>query len=354
MIPSSFENWCSLPTSLGEFRMYDAGDDGVRLVCLGDIRALGSKPLLRVHSSCLASEVFGAMDCDCADQLSESMGMVMDAGLGLIVHLHQEGRGHGLSEKIRAVGSMQRGGLDTAQAFEALGLEQDTRTYEFVVELLQRLGIEHVRLITNNPTKTSYFRQHGILVEVVNTHTAVRRENVDYLRTKIQKLGHAMSLDVPSGDADEIRFYHSSRLHGEFSNFSAHPVYVRGKIWPTTEHYYQAQKFAGTEREELIRRCPSPTSAKRQAGLWVGERREDWALVKEGVMRDALRAKFTQHPQLRELLTDTRGRTLVEHTEQDAYWGDAGDGTGRNMLGVLLMRLRAELSDEQGRSSGRQ
>jgi len=339
-----FENWCSLPTAMGEFRMYDTGDESVHLVCFGDLHDQGPRPLLRMHSSCLASEVFGARDCDCADQLRESMKLIATHGRGMVIHLHQEGRGQGLSNKIQAVGAMQRHGLDTVQSFEALGLEQDTRTYRRAVAILRALGLRQVRLISNNPAKARFLREHGIRVEHVNTHPTLRLENVDYLRTKRDKLDHGFVLDGASERDGDVLFYHSDQPHGELSNFSAHAVFLDGRIWPTTEHYYQAQKFAGTAREEEVRCAPTPTLAKRLAVEWREIRRADWSAVKEGFMLTALRAKFSQHPDLGERLIATGERTLVERSELDAYWGDAGDGTGKNRLGVLLMQVRGELA----------
>ena len=110
-------NWCTLPTSMGKFRMYDSGNEGVSFICLGDINKLTNGILFRVHSSCRASEVFGALNCDCADQLKETMKLMAIEGSGLIVYQHQEGRGHGLSLKIHAVGLMEKKGLDTAETY---------------------------------------------------------------------------------------------------------------------------------------------------------------------------------------------------------------------------------------------
>jgi GTP cyclohydrolase II len=351
MSQSRFPNWCDLPTRMGDFRMYDTEDEGVRLVCFGDIHDQGKRPLLRVHSSCLASEVFGACDCDCADQLRESMKLIATASRGMVIHIHQEGRGQGLTLKIRAVRAMQRDGLDTVEAFESLGLEQDPRTYQPAVEILRSLSIRSVRLITNNPRKSKYLLENGIEVETVHTHPTIRPENIDYLRTKKAKLAHQLPIDIPEEGTGDIRFYHSDQPYGALSNFSAHAVFIDGKIWSTTEHYYQAQKFAGTEREEAIRLCPSPTSAKNQAASWRGASPPDWASLKIDVMYRALRAKFTQHPDLGDLLLRTRERKLVEHTELDRFWGDGGDGSGENMLGVLLMRLRSELRAEMNATS---
>lgn len=339
---TGLDSWCTLPTPMGAFRMYDSGDEHVRVVCLGNLHDQGAKPLLRVHSSCLASEVFGALDCDCADQLQEAMKRIAAEGRGLIIHLHQEGRGQGLSHKIKAVHKMQREGLDTFEAFEALGLAQDTRGYQAVVCLLRNLKIKRVRLITNNPSKIRYLQDYGLQVEMVNTHPTIRPENSEYLTTKQAKLGHQLPLATETSDT--IRFYHSREPWGELSNFSRHAVFVHGLVWPTVEHFYQAQKFAGTPHEEVIRCCRTPMMAKRRATEFTKTyRREDWTEEKERVMLKGLRAKFQQHPDLRSQLLRSGERLLVEHTDHDAYWGDGGNGAGQNRLGQLLMQVRSEL-----------
>lgn len=348
-----FDSWCVLPTPMGNFRMYDSGCEHLRVVCLGDIREQGVRPLLRVHSSCLASEVFGAGDCDCADQLRESMKLIATEGRGLIIHLHQEGRGQGLSLKIKAVAKMQRAGLDTVEAFEALGLEQDVRRYDDALGVLRLLGIDAVRLISNNPRKVNYLESHGIRAAMVNTHPTVRAENENYLVTKKAKLGHSLPLEINGSSVREsILFYHSDQPWGELSNFSRHAVFLFERIWPTVEHFYQAQKFAGTPNEEILRCAATPTLAKRLAADFAIERRRaDWAEVKEAIMLAGLRAKFRQHPDLRSRLLESGDRLLVEHAPNDAYWGDAGDGTGKNRLGTLLMQVRAELRRD-GHSPG--
>jgi ribA/ribD-fused uncharacterized protein len=140
-----------------------------------------------------------------------------------------------------------------------------------------------------------------------------------------------------------IQFYRVSEEHGCFSNFSRHSIWLKGKRWPTSEHYFQAQKFAGTEHEEAIRQAKSPMIAARMGRDRKKPLRRDWEAVKDDIMREAVRAKFTQHADLREILLSTGTATLVEHTVNDAYWGDGGDGSGRNMLGRILMEVREEL-----------
>lgn len=140
-----------------------------------------------------------------------------------------------------------------------------------------------------------------------------------------------------------IRFYSVGDEHGEFSNFAPYPIRLGGKAWPTTEHYFQSQKFEDAGHREAIRKAKSPMIAARMGRDRKRKLRRDWESAKVGVMTEAVRAKFTQHEDLRATLLATDDATLVEHTENDPYWGDGGDGSGRNMLGQVLMRVRDEL-----------
>ena len=143
-----------------------------------------------------------------------------------------------------------------------------------------------------------------------------------------------------------ICFYRPNEPYGEFSNFSPHPIQLKGRVWPTSEHYFQAQKFADTDHEEAIRNAKSPTIAARMGRSRQRPLRADWELVKDDIMREVLQAKFEQHPALRSLLLRTADAELIEHTRNDGYWGDGGDGSGKNRLGQLLMELRTELRRE--------
>lgn len=142
---------------------------------------------------------------------------------------------------------------------------------------------------------------------------------------------------------EAIEFYSVSGDYGCFSNFSPHPVRLDGKNWPTTEHYFQGQKFEDAKHVEAIRRAKSPMIAARLGRSRKKKLRSDWESVKDDVMRRAVRAKFEQHDELRAILVETGDATLVEHTTNDSYWGDGGDGSGRNMLGRILMEVRSEL-----------
>jgi N-glycosidase YbiA len=142
---------------------------------------------------------------------------------------------------------------------------------------------------------------------------------------------------------DVINFYSARDEYGCFSNFSRHPIFLDGKRWPTSEHFFQAQKFRGTAHEEAIRMAKKPMEAANLGRSRRHPLRPDWESVKDQVMLEAVRAKFTQHDDLKAILLGTGDALLVEHTANDAYWGDGGDGSGRNRLGEILMQVRAEL-----------
>lgn len=145
----------------------------------------------------------------------------------------------------------------------------------------------------------------------------------------------------------EIRFYSIRDEFGCFSNFAPYPIELKGKSWKTSEHYFQAQKFAGTPREEEIRQAKSPMIAARMGRSRKHKMRTDWETVKDDIMRKAVFAKFRQHEDIRKTLLDTGDATLIEHTTNDRYWGDGGDGSGKNMLGKILMEVREQLRQEE-------
>jgi ribA/ribD-fused uncharacterized protein len=148
----------------------------------------------------------------------------------------------------------------------------------------------------------------------------------------------------------EIRFHLKGDEHGYLSNFFPlpHGLELDGLVWPTSEHYFQAQKFVDTDPEhaEAIRRMQRPYDAWQMGTDPNHPRRADWHSVRDAVMRKAVAAKFRQYPDLRRRLLATGTDQLVEHTATDDYWGDGGDGSGQNRLGQILMELRSELLSE--------
>ena len=143
---ASFTTWCELPTKIGIFRMYDMQDEKFRLISFSDINNLCEAPLIRIHSSCMASEVFKALDCDCADQLESSMKLIAKEKEGIIFHLHQEGRGHGLSSKIKAVQLMQNKNIDTVEAFNELDFEHDKELIKKLLIYYHHLALQKLEL----------------------------------------------------------------------------------------------------------------------------------------------------------------------------------------------------------------
>lgn len=157
----------------------------------------------------------------------------------------------------------------------------------------------------------------------------------------------AAALDF-GGSGRLIRFYGVGDPHGELSNFARYPILLDKKWWPTSEHYFQAQKFLDPKVRESIRTASTPMMAARLGRDRRQKLRGDWESAKVSVMREAVEAKFRQHEDLARLLLSTGDATLVEHTDADAFWGDGGDRSGKNMLGRILMEVRAVLQRERG------
>ena len=148
-----------------------------------------------------------------------------------------------------------------------------------------------------------------------------------------------------SQDSDEvINFYGSMLPFYEFSNFFPAELYIDSKMYPTSEHYFQSMKFFPHEKiMAKVRFAKSPGIAAKLGRDRSLPLRADWEEVKDDIMYEALYAKFTQNSSLKDVLLSTGDKLIVEHTKNDFYWGDGGDGSGKNMLGTLIMKLRSEL-----------
>jgi GTP cyclohydrolase II len=157
-------------------------------------------PLLRIHSQCFTGEVLGSLRCDCRDQLEMAMQAIAKEGRGLVIYEYQEGRGIGLMAKLQAY-ELQDAGIDTVQANHALGFKADCRDFSLPVAILHDLGVERVRLLTNNPRKAVVLADSGIeVVARIPCEVAPTPYSLAYLQTKKEKMGHALSLRGNKGD----------------------------------------------------------------------------------------------------------------------------------------------------------
>ncbi len=184
-----------IPTEYGEFRAIayrDLQNNEEHLaLCMGDLT--GDPPLVRVHSSCLTGDIFGSKRCDCGEQLQLALKRIAEAGRGALIYLKQEGRGIGLTNKIRAY-ALQDQGLDTVDANLRLGYPADGRSYKAAVAILRDLGVSSLRLLTNNPDKIAALKEHHLdVAERIPHEVSPQPDNRNYLRTKAQRLAHILT-----------------------------------------------------------------------------------------------------------------------------------------------------------------
>ena len=187
-----------MPTVAGDFKciVYENDIDHVDHMALvmGEIDS--TKPVLvRVHSECLTGDAFGSLRCDCGEQLQSALKMIASEGSGVLLYMRQEGRGIGLKNKISAYDLQDTEGLDTVEANVKLGFAADMRDYGVGTQILVDLGVEEMRMITNNPGKRAGIEGYGLrIVERVPLEVEPNPNNLDYLRTKKEKLGHVLHL----------------------------------------------------------------------------------------------------------------------------------------------------------------
>ncbi len=188
-----------LPTPFGDFKaiafVNDIDDYEHIALVKGEINP-ETEVMVRVHSGCLTGDVFGSYRCDCGEQLQKAMAKIQEEGLGVILYLQQEGRGIGLANKLKAY-ALQDKGLDTVEANEQLGFDPDLRDYGVGAQILVSLGVRKMRLMTNNPKKIVGLEGYGLQVTGrVPIECEPRPENLKYLLTKCEKLGHLMNMKM--------------------------------------------------------------------------------------------------------------------------------------------------------------
>jgi len=190
----------NLPTLTGFFRVRayrgvhtcEEGNMEPLAIIMGDVNGLENVPV-RVHDQCFTSEVLGSTKCDCREQLQYAMDYIKTNAPGIVIYLQQEGRGIGLANKIAAY-SLQESGYDTVEANRRLGLPDDTRSYQYVVDILRDLNVKSIQLLTNNPRKINHLRGLGLKVNGrLPVHIPPNEHNINYLRTKVSKMDHLIT-----------------------------------------------------------------------------------------------------------------------------------------------------------------
>lgn len=191
----------NLPTQYGDFKIiaYSVAHESQEPVAIvmGEPHKQALAPLVRMHSSCFTGDLINSLRCDCGDQLHIALEMIAREGHGVLVYLPQEGRGIGLSQKIKAY-SLQDQGMDTVDANTALGFKADMRDYGVGLQILKDLGLKEVRLLTNNPKKTEAFNLRGFDLKVVDQVPIlppINKHNAQYMATKRDKMGHQLPLE---------------------------------------------------------------------------------------------------------------------------------------------------------------
>ena len=181
-----------LPTRFGNFKLVafpgENKDKEDLALIMGDVK---DGILVRIHSECFTGDVLHSMRCDCGEQLDLAMDKISKEGNGIIVYLRQEGRGIGLVNKLKAY-NLQDEGMDTVEANVALGFSAELRDYNNAIKILKSLGLEKIRLLTNNPSKVEELDKRGITVEQVTHKTEANKENREYLETKASKMNHKL------------------------------------------------------------------------------------------------------------------------------------------------------------------
>jgi GTP cyclohydrolase II len=233
-----------LPTRIGTFdaTVFSDSTNGTEPIALvhGDVDRWDA-PLVRLHSECLTGDVLGSLRCDCGAQLGRALSAIVAEGAGVLLYLRQEGRGIGLANKLRAH-ALQEGGLDTVAANAALGLPIDAREYGSAAAILADLGLERVRLMTNNPDKSAGLEAHGIhVLERVPLPALPNPVNLPYLETKAALLGHLLPRE---GARPSVTVHYAQTIDGRLATRTGNSQWISGQESMVLAHALRASHAA--------------------------------------------------------------------------------------------------------------
>lgn len=232
-----------LPTRIGSFDAFAYADarTGTEPIALvhGDVAGRDA-PLVRLHSECWTGDVLGSLRCDCGEQLGRALTAIVAEGAGVLLYLRQEGRGIGLANKLRAY-ALQDGGLDTVAANVALGLPVDAREYGAAAAILADLGLERVRLMTNNPDKVAALEVHGIRIDRVPLPTLPNPVNRPYLETKTARLGH---LQPHMAARPSVTVHYAQTIDGRLATRTGDSQWISGQESLVLAHALRASHAA--------------------------------------------------------------------------------------------------------------
>ena len=248
-----------IPTRHGDFTGYvfESLLDGTEHMAFVKGEVAGKENVLvRVHSECLTGDVFGSMRCDCGLQLDAAMELIAAEGTGVVVYLRgHEGRGIGLGHKIRAY-TLQDQGRDTVEANVELGFPADSREYGIGSQMLVDLGVSTMRIMTNNPAKYGGLEGYGLeIVERVPLHVLPNAENIRYLRTKQEKMGHLLEIDATRVSAPA----RTDRVMGTYSGVRGH-ARRHGDAHRDRRRALQRPHHHAVARRRARARCATPAS----------------------------------------------------------------------------------------------
>lgn len=346
-----------LPTDSGTFQLCyyrNSNDNKEHLaLMLGDV-AGKENVLVRMHSECFTGDVLGSLRCDCGEQLQQAMEAIAAEGAGVIVYLRQEGRGIGLLAKLQAY-NLQDEGYDTVEANLMLGHQADSRDYTVAARILQDLGVQSVRLLTNNPDKIEKLEALGVAVtKRMALRPTVQAENAGYLRTKVERMRHLLELDAAEAIAPAfmprkmvkngrlfITLSYAQSLDGSITTKRGQPTAISGDEAMAVTHQLRAAHEAILVGIGAVLADDPRLTARLADGLYP-HGAQPRPIVLDSQLRTPPTARLLQHPH-RPWIFTTETASAERAAALEAHGAMvlrvANDGSGRILLTAVIDHL---------------